>query len=132
MTSDQPRSYMYVIDRKVGVYSSLPREKIMKPKLTNRYSVRVLVVLLHVRFRVVGPIRFVLAASFFFRSSLYRKYYRTTRLFLIRCNSQTTELTQTRTQITPPILQSSPIKEGTRHGTIPVSKDSDGLLQHSP
>ena len=39
-------------------------------------------------------------------------------LFLICCNSQTTqaaELTQTRTQIAPPILQSSPIKEGTRH-----------------
>ena len=39
-------------------------------------------------------------------------------LFLIRCNSRTTqaaELTQTRTQIAPPILQSSPIKEGTRH-----------------
>ena len=58
-------------------------------------------------------------------------------LFLIRCtcNSQTTQvtkLTQTRTQIAPPILQSSPIKEGTRHGTIRVSKDSDGFLQHSP
>ena len=42
-------------------------------------------------------------------------------LFLIRCNSQTTqatELTQTRTQIAPPILQSSPNKEGTRHGII--------------
>ena len=39
-------------------------------------------------------------------------------LFLIRCNSQTTqatELTQTRTQMAPLILQSSPIKEGTRH-----------------
>ena len=50
----------------------------------------------------------------------------------IRCNSQTTqatELTQTRTQLAPPIL---PIKEGTRHGTILVSKDSDGFLQQSP
>ena len=40
------------------------------------------------------------------------------QLFLFHCNSQTTqatELTQARTQITPPILQSSPIKEGTRH-----------------
>ena len=38
--------------------------------------------------------------------------------FLIHCNSRTTqatELTQTCTQIALPILQSSPIKEGTRH-----------------
>ena len=56
-------------------------------------------------------------------------------LFLIRCNSQTTQATElilTRTQIAPPILQSSPNKEGTQHGTIRVSKDSDGFLQHSP
>ena len=55
--------------------------------------------------------------------------------FFIRCNSQTTQatkLTQTRTQIPPPIIQSSPIKEGTRHGTIRVSKDSDGFFQHLP
>ena len=56
-------------------------------------------------------------------------------IILIRCNSQTTqaaELTQTCTQIAPPILQTSPIKEGTQHGTTRVSKDSDGFLQHSP
>ena len=54
-------------------------------------------------------------------------------LLLIRCKSQTTqatELTQTRTQIAPPILQTSPIKEGTRHGTIQVSRDSDGSTRH--
>ena len=28
------------------------------------------------------------------------------------------------------ILQSSPIKEGARHGTIRVSKDSDGFLRY--
>ena len=45
---------------------------------SDKYLVRVLVVLLHARFSVVGPIPFLLAA-FFFWSSLYRKYYRTSR-----------------------------------------------------
>ena len=36
-------------------------------------------------------------------------------LFLIRCNSQTTELTQTRIQIAPPILVPLRIKEDTQH-----------------
>ena len=46
---------------------------------TNKYLVRVLVVLLHARFSVVGPIPFLLAAIFFLGPSLYRKYYRTSR-----------------------------------------------------
>ena len=50
---------------------------------------------------------------------------------LFRCNSQTTQATELTPQIAPPTLQSSPIKEGTQHGTIRVSKDSDGFLQHS-
>ena len=44
---------------------------------TNKYLVHVLVVLLHARFSVVGPIPFILAAIFFLGPSLYRKYYRT-------------------------------------------------------
>ena len=46
---------------------------------TNKYLVRVLVVLLHARFSVVSTIPFLLAAIFFPGSSLYRKYYRTSR-----------------------------------------------------
>ena len=46
---------------------------------TNKYLVHVLVVLLHARFSVVGPIPFLLAAIFFLGPSLYRKYYRTSR-----------------------------------------------------
>ena len=46
---------------------------------TNKYLVRVLVVLLHARFSVVVPIPFLLAAIFFSGPSLYRKYYRTSR-----------------------------------------------------
>ena len=48
----------------------------------------------------------------------FKEFFILILLFLIRCNSQTTqatELTQTRTQIAPPILQSSHSKEGTRH-----------------
>ena len=45
---------------------------------TDKYLVSVLVVLLHARFSVVGPIPFLLAV-FFFGSFLYRKYYRTSR-----------------------------------------------------
>ena len=50
---------------------------------TNKYLVRVLVVLLHARFSVVGPIPFLLAAIFWGGSSLYRKYYHTSRLLLL-------------------------------------------------
>ena len=46
----------------------------------NKYLVRVLVVLLHARFSVVGPIPFLLAAIFFpVHPYYYRKYYRTSR-----------------------------------------------------
>ena len=43
----------------------------------HNYLVRVLVVLLHARFSVVGPI----LAAIFFRVILYRKYYRRTSRF---------------------------------------------------
>ena len=46
---------------------------------TDKYFMCVLVVLLHARFSVVGPIPFLLAAFFFPGSSLYRKYYRTSQ-----------------------------------------------------
>ena len=46
---------------------------------SNKYLVRVLVVLLHARFSVVSPIPFILAAIFFPGSSLYRKCYRTSQ-----------------------------------------------------
>ena len=46
----------------------------------NKYLVRVLVVLLHACFSVVGPIPFLLAAIFFSGHPYnYRKYYRTSR-----------------------------------------------------
>ena len=50
---------------------------------TDKYLVCVLVVLLHVHFSVVGPIPFLLAAFFSPGSSLYRKYYRTSRYLLL-------------------------------------------------
>ena len=46
---------------------------------TNKYLVHVLVVLLHARFSVVGPYTFSIGRHFFSGSSLYRKYYRTSR-----------------------------------------------------
>ena len=45
---------------------------------TNKYLVRVLVVLLHARFSVVESYTFSIGRHFFFGSSLY-KYYRTSR-----------------------------------------------------
>ena len=51
---------------------------------TNKYLVHVLVVLLHARFSVVGPIPFLLAAIFF-PGHPYRKYYRTSRLCMSVC-----------------------------------------------
>ena len=80
-----------------------------------KYFVHVLVVLLHVRFSVVSPIPFYWP-PFFSGSSLYRKYYHTSLLFLVCCNSQTTqatELIQTRLQIAPSILITFHIKKDT-------------------
>ena len=69
----------------------------------NKYLVRVLVVLLHARFGVVGPIPFLLAAIFLgghpyninigkygstsynIGSTTYRKYYRTSRYLYMLC-----------------------------------------------
>ena len=49
----------------------------------HKYLVSVLVVLLHARFSVVSPIPFLLATIFFLGSSLYRKYYCTSRLYYV-------------------------------------------------
>ena len=61
-------------------------------------------------------------------------------LFLIRCNSQTTqatELIQTRTQIAPPIYYNLHLSRKAHDTymyvrTIRVSKNSDSFLQHLP
>ena len=50
---------------------------------TNKYLVRVLVVLLHARFSVVGPIPFLLAAFFFSGHPYIRKY----GIIIILCNN---------------------------------------------
>ena len=68
----------------VCILFSAPTLSELKLIIINKYLVHVLVLLLHARFSVVGPIPFLLAAIFFLGPSLYRKYYHTSRYHEVR------------------------------------------------